>query len=78
VGVLGVGPGREARQHVYLTKEAADDLVAVLLGAQVIEIRQDTAECSLDIEDDPLGVILPLLLKATLMFEEFFAVEIGK
>ena len=76
MGFLGIRPGREAGQHVDLAQQAAHHLFAVLLGAEVIEVREDPSERSLDIEDDAFRVVLPLLLKAALVLEKFFAVEI--
>ena len=45
----GVGPPGRASYEVELAKEAADDLIGVLCGAEVVELLQDFSERPLDV-----------------------------
>src|SRR5918995_194230 len=70
VGVLRVGPGREAGEYVELSQQAADHFFSVLLAAELIELAHDARQRSLHIENRALRVVLALMLEALLMFEE--------
>ena len=78
MGVLRVGPGRQAGEQIELAQQAANDLLGVSLAAELIELVHDARQRSLHVENRALGVVLALILKALSMFEEFFAIEIGQ
>jgi len=75
VDLPGVGPPGRARDEVELAKEAADDLIGVLCGAQVVELLQDLSERPLDIMNGRFGKVLALLVKTLLTLDEFLPVE---
>ena len=72
-----VGPTRGAGHEVELAKKAADDLIGVLCGAEVIELFQDFSERALDVVHGRLGELLALLFETLLAFDEFLPVERG-
>ena len=76
--MFGIGPGRQARDDVELSEEAADDLVGVGLGAEAIELRQDPGERPFYFVDRRLRVELTLPFETALALDELFAVETGK
>ena len=71
----GVGPPGRASYEIELAKEAADDLIGVLCGAEVVELFQDFSERPLDVMHGRLGEMLALLVKALLALDEFLPVE---
>ena len=71
----GVGPPGRARDEVELAKEAADDLIGVLCGAQVVELFQDFSERPFDVVYGRLGKMLALLVKTLLTLDEFLPIE---
>ena len=71
----GVGPPGRARDEVELAKEAADDLIGILCGAEVVELLQDLSEGPLDVVHGGLGKMLALLVKTLLTLDEFLPVE---
>ena len=71
-----VGPGREARHDVELTKQATDHLVGLGFGAKALELSHDAGQSDLDVTDGAFGIELALRVKATLTLEEFFPIEI--
>ena len=71
----GVGPPGRAGYEIELAKEAADDLIGVLCGAEVVELFEDFSECPLDVMYGRLGKMLALLVKTLLAFDEFLPVE---
>jgi len=58
-----------------LVEEAADDLVGVGRGAEMVQLVQNFAECLLDVANRSFRVVLTLLLEAALTLEELFAIE---
>ena len=73
----GVGPPGRASHEIELAKEAADDLIGVLCGAEVIELFQDLSERPLDVVHGRLGEVLTLLFETLLAFDELLPVERG-
>ena len=73
----GVGPPGRARDEVELAKEAADDLIGVLCGAQVVELLQDLSERPLEIMNGCFGKVLALLFETLLAFHELLPVKSG-
>ena len=73
----GVGPALWTGDAVELVEEAADDLIGVGGGAEMVELVHDLDECLLDVADGPFRVELALLFETALTLQELFAVEIG-
>lgn len=73
----GIGPPGRASHEVELAKEAADDLIGILCGAEVVELLQDLAEGSLDVMYGRLGEMLALILETLLALDELLPVERG-
>ena len=71
----GVGPPGRASHEIELAKEAADDLIRVLRGAQMVELLQDFSEGPLDVMNSGLGKMLALLVKTLLTLDELLPVE---
>ena len=71
----GVGPPGCASHEIELAKEAADDLIRVLRGAQVVELLQDLSQRPLDVMHSRLGKMLTLLVKTLLTLDELLPVE---
>jgi len=71
----GVGPPGRAGDEIELAKEAADDLIGVLCGAEVVELFQDFSERPFDVVYGRLGKMLALLVKTLLALDEFLPVE---
>ena len=70
-----VGPARGAGHEVELAKKAADDLIGVLCGAEVVELLQDLSERPFDVMYSRLGKMLALLVETLLALDEFLPVE---
>jgi hypothetical protein len=75
VDLPGVGPPGRASYEIELAKEAADDLIRVLCGAEVVELLQDLSERPFDVMHSGLGKMLALLVKTLLALDEFLPVE---
>ena len=71
----GVGPPGRARDEIELAKEATDDLIGILCGAEVVELLEDLSQRPLDVMYGRLGKMLPLLVKTLLALDEFLPVE---
>ena len=76
VDVPRVSPALRAGHDVELVKEAADNLVGVGGGAEMVELVHNLEEGLLDVADSPFRVELALLFQTALTFEELFSVEI--
>jgi hypothetical protein len=76
VDVSGIRPGREARDDVKLSEEAADHLIGVTLGAEAIDLRHHAGQGLLDVADGAFGIVLALLFEAALALDKFFSIEI--
>ena len=76
MNLSGVGPGGKAGEGVELLEQAADDLVGVSAGAEVIELRHHFGERFLDVGNGAFRVVLTLLIEAAFALRKFFAVEI--
>lgn len=77
VDLLGVRPRRQACDEVELSQEATDDLIDVILRAELLELSNDTGERGVDFGDRVLGIVLTLPLEAPLMFDELFPIKSG-
>jgi len=75
VDLPGVGPPGRARDEIELAKEATDDLIGILCGAEVVELLEDLSQRPLDVMYGRLGKMLALLVKALLTLDEFLPVE---
>ena len=71
----GVGPPGRASHEIELAKEAADDLIGVLCGAEVVELLQDLSERPFDVMNSRLGKMFALLVETLLALDEFLPVE---
>ena len=60
-----------------MIEEAADDLIGVGGGAEVVELIQNLSERLFDIADGAFRVVLTLLFQTALTFQKLFSVEIG-
>src|SRR5258708_17436231 len=74
----GIRPGREPGHAVELAKEAAHQLVGVVLRAQRLEPGQDPGDRGIGIGDGALGVVLPLLRETLAVLEKLFPIEIRR
>lgn len=76
MSVAGVRPGCQAGYDVELSKEAADDLVRVSLGAESIKLRHHLRQRAFSVGDGTLREELALLFEAALALHKFFAIEV--
>ena len=74
--VLGVGPGREVGDLIELAQQAAHDVIAVAVVAELIEPGHRLADCLLHLGHRARRVVLALGFEALLVLEELFPVEI--
>jgi hypothetical protein len=73
----GIGPGGTPGHEIELLQNVAHDLIGLVLFTQLIELRHDFGERSLDIADRALGIVLALRVETTLAANELFSIEIG-
>jgi hypothetical protein len=78
VKLFGVGPARKARHRIELTEEASDQLVGVVLRAQLLEFTEDPPERLIGIRDGALREVFPLRRKARAVPHEFLTIEVGR
>jgi hypothetical protein len=71
-----IGPALWAGDGVELVEEAADDLIGVGGGAEMVELVENFVEGLFDVADGPFRVELALLFETALTLEELFPVEI--
>src|SRR5580700_3665554 len=76
VRVLGIGPGGKPGDHVEFLQKGADDLIRVVLRAELLKLSHDSRERRVNIRDGALGIVRALSLEALLMLDEFFSVEL--
>lgn len=76
MNVSGVRPSRWSRDDVKLSEEAAENLIRVGLGAEIIKLGEHLGQRTLRIDDRVLGKELALLLETTPALDELFAVEV--
>jgi hypothetical protein len=75
--VPGIGPTLWTGDDIELVEEAADDLIGVGGGAEVVELVQDFSEGLFDVADGAFRVVLTLLFETALTLQKLFPVEIG-
>lgn len=68
----------EIRDRFELPKQLPDDFAGILASTQLLHLLQDPAESRFGLFDRRLGVILPVLLQASMVLLEFFAEELGE
>lgn len=68
--------GRQLRHRVELLQQRREHAVGVFLAAELIDPREDARERTLDVGDRPLREVLTLMLKASLVPQEFLAIEL--
>ena len=76
--LFGFGPAREVGHGVELPEELRDQLIGVILRAQLLEASEHARERGIGIDDRALGEILSLKRETLSMFEEFLTVEVGR
>jgi len=76
VHLPGIGPRRQSRDDVKLSKEPADDFVGISLGAQAIQLGHHLEKRLFDVANRVLGIVLTLLVETALALHEFLAIEI--
>ena len=75
--LLGIRPAREAGDRVELAKESADQLLAIILRAELVDSAEHARERSVGIGNGGFRKIFALEREAFTMSEKFFAVEVG-
>ena len=70
-------PGREVGDLIELAQEAAHDVIAVAVTAELIEPRHRLANRLLHFGHGSRGVVLPLRVEALLVLDELFPVEVN-
>ena len=70
-------PGREVGDLIELAQEAAHDVIAIAVIAELIEPRHGLADGLLHFRDRPRRVVLALRVEALLVLDELFPVEVN-
>jgi hypothetical protein len=76
--LIGVGPGGELGDKVELSKELTHHLTGVVPLTQRVEPVDDARNGILGLRDCGVRVVLTLAFQTLLMFEKFFAKEVGE
>ena len=71
-------PGGEFGDDVELAKELADELGGIVALTELLHLLENSGERILGLGDGALRVVLTLQFEALMMFEEFFAEELGQ
>lgn len=74
----GIGPGREVGDLIELAQQAAHDVIAITVMAELIEPRHGLPDCLFHLRNGPRRVVLALRIEALLMLDELFPVEINE
>jgi hypothetical protein len=77
VKLLGIRPAREAGDRVELTEKFANQLLAVILCAQLLDSPEDARERSVGIGNGGFRKIFALEREAFTMLQKFFAIKVG-
>ena len=74
--LFGICPARKTGNGVELAEEAADQSLAIVLRAQLLESPEHTRERSIGIGDRAFRKIFALQRQAFTMSEKFLAIEL--
>jgi hypothetical protein len=76
VTLLGIVEAGKAGHGVELPQQLPQQLVGIVLGAQLLELAEDARQCLVGIGNGSLREILTLSSEAFAVPGEFFAVEV--
>jgi hypothetical protein len=77
VDLPGIRPPGRTSHDVELAKQAADHLVGILGGTEVIELLENFSESPFDVVHGRFGEMLSLLFEALLTLDELLPVKRG-
>lgn len=76
--LTGFGPLGELGDNIELAEKLTDHLTRIVALAERFHLLQNSRQRVLGLVNRPRRVVLALTLQTLMMFEEFFAIELGE